>query len=72
MSVYSPATDIQTRRIVWAANKTKSFGQIMHQGEPVTLSAAEIANLSTDYEGWQGPGHKYYCNPEAKRMSFPA
>ena len=72
MSVYSPATDIQTRRIVWAANKTKSFGQIKHQGEPVTLSAAELSNLSTDYEGWQGPGHKYWHNPEAKRISFPA
>lgn len=72
MSTYSPATDIQTRRIVWTFNKVRSNTQIKHQGEPVVLSAAEIAYLSTNYEGWQGPGHKYWHNPEAKRLSFPA
>jgi hypothetical protein len=72
MAVYSPATDIQTRRIVWVGSKVKCGTQIKHKGEPVALSAAELSNLSTDYEGWQGPGHKYWHNPEAKRISFPA
>ena len=63
--VYSAATDIQTRRIVWVGSK--------RDGSQVpALSAAEISNLATNYKGHQGPHHKYYCNPEAKNISFPA
>lgn len=72
MAAYSPATDIETRRIVWVGLKKDGITQIKHQGEPVALSAAELANLSTDYEGWQHKSHKYWCNPEAKNISFPA
>lgn len=65
MSVFSAATDLQTRRIVWVGSKRDG-------GQLPAMSAAEIANLATNYEGWQGKHHKYYCNPNAKRISFPA
>lgn len=63
--IYSAATDLQTRRIVWVGSK--------RDGNQVpALSAAELSNLATNYKGWQGPGHKYWHNPEAKNISFPA
>ena len=65
MSVFSAATDLQTRRIVWVGSKRDG-------GQLPPLSAAEISNLATNYEGWQGKHHKYYCNPNAKRISFTA
>lgn len=65
MSVYSAATDLQTRRIVWVGSK-KDGTQLP------ALSAAEISNLATNYEGWQNRSHKYWCNPAAKNISFPA
>jgi hypothetical protein len=72
MSVYSIASDVETRQTVWVARKVKTDEQIKSAGEPVTITAAELSYLATSYEGWQGPGHQYWCNPEAKRLSFPA
>ena len=76
MALYSMASDLITRQTVWVGTNVKAGrGQANshtrgwdHDGLP----AAELADLHTDYQGWVGPGHRYHCNPEAKRISFPA
>jgi hypothetical protein len=65
-----------TRQIVWVGtNIVKGKGQTnshKHGWNHDGISAAELADLHTSWQGWVGPGHRYYCNPEAKRISFPA
>ena len=76
MALYNQASDIQTRQTVWVGtNVVKGRGQANshtrgwnHDGLPT----AELADVHTPWQGWVGPGHRYYCNPEAKRISFPA
>lgn len=76
MALYNMASDLQTRQTVWVGTNVKSGrGQAnshtrgwAHDGLP----AAELADMHTPWQGWTGPGHRYYCNPEAKRLSFPA
>ena len=79
MALFSQATDLQTRSIVWVSrNVTKGRPQLNSHREDIIgqgmesdgLSAAEIANLSTPFVGWQGPGNQYWCNPEAKRLTW--
>jgi hypothetical protein len=76
MALYSQASDLQTRQTVWVGtNVVKGKSQRNshtlgwdHDGLPT----AELADVHTPWQGWVGPGHRYYCNPEAKRISFPA
>ena len=76
MALYNQASDIQTRQTVWVGtNVVKGKGQANshtrgwnHDGLPT----AELADVCTPYQGWVGPGHHYWCNPEAKRLSFVA
>ena len=82
MALFSPATDLQTRSIVWVSrNVTKgrpqlnshredAFGKSLSDAGVDGLPAAELANLSTPFVGWQGPGNQYWCNPEAKRLTW--
>ena len=84
MALMNMATDLQTREIVWVTtNVVKGRPQLnSHRGDTVAnslaqhgidgMSAAEIAGLHHTFEGWQHKQHKFYCNPEAKRLSFPA
>ena len=76
MALYSQASDLQTRQTVWVGTnvvkgKSQSNSHTLgwdHDGLPT----AELADVHTPWQGWVGPGHRYYCNPEAKRISFPA
>ena len=85
MALYSQATDLSTRQTVWITqSRNLDRPQLnSHQGGHLTntanslaaagvdgLSAAEIAYLSTSYEGWQHATNRYYSNPKAKRLSF--
>ena len=82
MALFSPATDLQTRSIVWVSrNVAKGRPQLNSHREDALgnslsdagvdgLPCAEVANLSTPFVGWQGPGHQFYCNPEAKRLTW--
>ena len=75
MALYTQASDLQTRQAIWVGtNVAKGRDQANshsrgwnHDGLP----AAELADLHTDYQGWSGPGNRYWCNPEAPRKSFP-
>jgi hypothetical protein len=82
MAIYSQATDLSTRQTVWITQSIKPERSQLNSHREGTwvnslkaagidgLSAAEIAYLSTSYEGWQHTSNRYYCNPEAKRVSF--
>jgi hypothetical protein len=74
MALYSQASDLQTRQTVWVGTnvvKGKSQRNSHTSNQDFDgLIAAELADLCTPYQGWVGPGHRYYCNPEAKRISF--
>ena len=79
MALYSQATDLQTRSTVWVSrNVVKDRPQLNSHRDDVLgrsmesdgLPAAELANLHTPFVGWQGPGHQFYCNPEAKRLTW--
>ena len=84
MAIYSQATDLATKETIWVSRnvvKNRSqlnshredmIGKSLQRAEIDGFSAAELANLSTNYEGWQHDQHKYWCNPEAKNISFPA
>jgi hypothetical protein len=84
MAIYSQATDLATKQTIWVSRnvvKNRSqlnshredmIGKSLQRAEIDGFSAAELANLSTNYEGWQHDQHKYWCNPEAKNISFPA
>jgi hypothetical protein len=84
MAIYSQATDLATKQTIWVSrNVVKNRPQLNSHREDMVgkslkdagvdgLSAAELANLSTNFEGWQHNQHKYWCNPEAKNISFPA
>ena len=84
MAIYSQATDLATKQTIWVSrNVVKNRPQLNSHREDVFcnslkdagvdgLSAAELANLCTNYEGWQHNQPKYWCNPEAKNISFPA
>jgi hypothetical protein len=84
MAIYNQASDLKTRQIVWiGTNIAKGRPQVnSHRGDSIGnslaqhgidgMSASEIADLHTDFQGWQHKQHKFYCNPEAKRLSFPA
>lgn len=75
MALYTQASNLQTRQTIWVGtNVAKGRDQANshsrgwdHDGLP----AAELADLHTDYQGWSGPGNRYWCNPEAPRKSFP-
>ena len=82
MAIYSQATDLATKQTIWVSRnvvKNRSqlnshredmIGKSLQRAEIDGFSAAELANLSTNYEGWQHDQHKYWCNPEAKNISF--
>jgi hypothetical protein len=82
MAIYSQATDLATKQTVWVSrNVVKNrpqlnshregvFGNSLQDAGVDGLSAAELANLHTNYEGWQHTTHQYWCNPEAKNISF--
>jgi hypothetical protein len=82
MALMTMATDLNTREIVWVTrNIVKGRPQLnSHRGDGFAnslaehgidgLSAVELAGLHTDYQGWQHKQHQFYCNPEAKRLSF--
>jgi len=82
MALFSIASDLKTRQTVWVTtNVVKGRPQLnSHRDDRLGaslaasgidgMSAVEIADLHTDFEGWQHKQHKYWCNPEAKRLSF--
>jgi len=82
MAIYSQATDLSTRQTVWITQSIKPersqlnshrvgrFANSLAEAGIDGLSAAEIAYLSTDYEGWQHTSNRYWCNPEVKSISF--
>jgi hypothetical protein len=79
MALFSQATDLKTRSTVWVSrNVAKGRPQLNSHRDDVIgrgmesdgLPAAELANLSTPFVGWQGPGHQQWCNPEAKRLTW--
>ena len=86
--LYNQATDLVTSQTVWVGTKVENLptwtgaewksngkGQSnshKHGWNHDGTSAAELADLHTPWQGWVGPGHRYWCNPEAKRISFPA
>ena len=84
MALYSQATDLATKQTIWVSrNVVKNRLQLNSHREDMIgnslqcagvdgFSAAELANLHTNFEGWQHDQHKYWCNPEAKNISFPA
>jgi hypothetical protein len=84
MAIYNQASDLNTRQTVWIStnflkdrpqlnsHRDDAFGKSLNSHGIDGFGAAELANLHTDYQGWQGPGHQYWHNPEAKRLSFPA
>ena len=84
MAIYSQATDLATKQTIWVSrnvvknrsqlnsHREDTFGNSLQRAEIDGFSAAELANLSTNYEGWQHNQPKYWCNPAAKNISFPA
>ena len=86
--LYNQATDLVTRQTVWVGTKVENLptwtgAEWKSNGKGQSnshkrgwdfdgISAAELADLHTPWQGWVGPGHRYWCNPEAKRISFPA
>ena len=82
MAIYSQATDLTTKQTIWVSrnvvknrsqlnsHREDTFGNSLQRAEIDGFSAAELANLSTNYEGCQHDQHKYWCNPEAKNISF--
>jgi len=71
--ILNAASDLHTRQIIWVARKVGSGQANSHTGRSADgLSAADWAGLCSNYEGWQGPGPKYFCNPEAENRSCPA
>ena len=82
MAIYFQATDLTTKETIWiSCNVVKNRPQLNSHRKDAAgkslqcagidgFSAAELANLHTDYEGWQHDQHKYWCNPEAKNISF--
>ena len=77
MALFSQASDLQTGETVWVASNVRHGGQ---QSNSHTwkdrdfdgLTAVQIADLATSYQGWQGPRHQYYCNPEGKVTTWVA
>ena len=88
MALYNQASDLQTRQTVWVGTKVSNLptwtgSELIAPGKGQAnthtrgwqddgLPAAELADLHTSWQGWSGPGHRYYCNPEAGRKSFAA
>ena len=84
MAIYSQATDLATKQTIWVSrnvvknrsqlnsHREDTFGNSLQDAGIGGFSAAELANLSTNYEGWQHNQPKYWCNPEAKNISFSA
>ena len=88
MAIYNQASDLQTRQTVWIGTKVSNLPTFNgtewevkegHQANSHTrgwehdgLSAAELADMHTPWQGWVGASHRYYCNPEAKRLSVAA
>jgi hypothetical protein len=82
--LYNQATDLVTRQTVWVGTQVENLptwtgtewatnGKGQSLGSDFDgLSAVSLADLATDFQGWVGPGHRYWCNPEAKRLSFTA
>ena len=79
MALYSQASDLTTRQTVWVGrNVVKGRPQLNSHRDDIIgrgmesdgLPAAELANLHTTFVGWQGPGHQFYCNHEAKRLTW--
>ena len=88
MAIYNQASDLATRQTVWIGTKVSNLPkwngtELVEPGkgqanshtrgwEHDGLPAAELADMHTDYRAWVGSSPRYYCNPEAKRISFPA
>ena len=88
MALYNQASDLATRQTVWIGTKVSNLpawngseliapakGQANSHSrdwQDDGLLAAELADLHTSWQGWVGPGPRYYCNPEADRISCPA
>jgi hypothetical protein len=76
MALYNQASDLQTRQTIWVGTNVKAGrGQANSHTrgwESDGLPAAELADLHTDWQGWTGPGNRYWCNPKAPRKSFAA
>jgi len=76
MALYNQASDLVTRQTVWVGTNVKAGrGQANSHTrgwQDDGLPSAELADLHTSWQGWVGPGPRYYCNPEAGRRSFPA
>jgi len=88
MALYNQASDLVTRQTVWIGTKVSNLpkwngDELVEAGKGQAnshtrdwqddgLPAAELADMHTDYRAWSGPGNRYYCNPEARRLSFPA
>jgi len=80
MALYTQATDLHTKQTVWVStNVVKNRAQLNSHGSNSMksagvdgLSAVELADLHTDYQGWQHSIPHYYCNPKASRVSFAA
>ena len=79
MALFSQASDLKTRSAVWVSRAVgKGRPQLNSHRDDVLgrsmesdgLTAVEIADLSTPFVGWQGPGHQHWCNPEAKRLTW--
>ena len=82
MAIYSQATDLTTKQTIWVSrnvvknrsqlnsHRKDAAGKSLQRAEIDGFSAAELANLSTNYECWQHNQPKYWCNPEAKNISF--
>jgi hypothetical protein len=78
MALFNIASDLKTRQTIWVStNVAKGMGQANSHTRKWKgwdgdgLPAAELADLHTDWQGWTGPGNRYWCNPEAPRKSFP-
>jgi hypothetical protein len=88
MALYNQASDLVTRQTVWIGTKVSNLptwngDELVAPGKGQAnshtrgwqndgLPAAELADMHTSWQGWTGPGPRYYCNPEAGRKSFPA
>ena len=88
MALYNQASDLVTRQTVWIGTKVSNLPkwngtELVEAGRGQAnshtrewqndgLPAAELADMHTSWQGWSGPSHRYYCNPEAKRLSFAA
>lgn len=74
MALYSQATDLQTRSIIWVStNVVKNRPQYNSHNNNTDedgAPAVDLASRHTDYQGWQSTTHQFYCNPEAARISF--